>query len=79
MGRIPDFTCESTSSSSRSVLDRDMDVLLDMFLDPRNVDGDGSDNHIDFVSVEGKLVEDIVNQVLSLSKGIVAFPVATNE
>jgi hypothetical protein len=73
------FTSVSTETSGRGVLDRDLDALLEGREDIRDLEGDGGNNDLNFVLVELDLVEGVFNEVLGLGKGVVGFPVTTDE
>lgn len=74
-----DFSSVGTVSSSRGILDGNLDVLLNIFKDPRNMNCNRSNYDIYFSRVKIKLVKDIVNEVSSLSKSVVGFPVSTDQ
>lgn len=74
-----DLTCERTGTGGRSVLHGDLHVLLYIFEHPRDLEKDRRDDDINLSRVEVEFVQHAVDEVLCLSKGVVALPVATNE
>lgn len=77
--RCADFSSESASSSCRGVLDWDLNILLDVFLNPRDLERHWGNDNINLSRVEIELIKNTVYEVLGLSKGVVAFPVSTDK